>query len=55
MTISHYGGGAMIACPEGEQMNRLRRFYEKVPYGQMSHRVAYATSTAALSKLLSAA
>jgi hypothetical protein len=29
-------------------MNRLRRFYEKVPYGQTSSRVAYATSTAAL-------
>ena len=33
-------------------MNRLRRFYEKVPYGQTSSRVAYATSTAALSKSL---
>jgi hypothetical protein len=29
-------------------MNRLRRFYEKVPYGQTSSRVAYATSRAAL-------
>jgi hypothetical protein len=29
-------------------MNRLRRFYEKVPYGQTSSRVAYATSVAAL-------
>jgi hypothetical protein len=29
-------------------MNRLRRFYEKVPYGQTSSRVAYATSKTAL-------
>ena len=29
-------------------MNRLRRFYEKVPYGRTSTRVAYATSVAAL-------
>ncbi len=29
-------------------MNRLRRFYQKVPYGQTSSRVAYATSKAAL-------
>lgn len=33
---------------EGEEMNRLRRFYEKVPYGRTSSRVAYATSRAAL-------
>lgn len=31
-------------------MNRLRRFHEKVPYGQSSARVAYAISAAALSK-----
>jgi hypothetical protein len=36
-------------------MNRLRRFYEKVPQGQSSIRVAYATSRSALSKLLPAA
>ena len=36
-------------------MNRLRRFYEKVPYGQSFTRVAYATSKAALSKSLPAA
>jgi hypothetical protein len=29
-------------------MNRLRRFYEKVPYGRTSSRVAYATSRTAL-------
>jgi hypothetical protein len=29
-------------------MNRLRRFYEKVPYGGTSSRVAYVTSRAAL-------
>jgi len=29
-------------------MNRLRRFYEKVPYGSTSSRVAYVTSKAAL-------
>ena len=29
-------------------MNRVRRFYEKVPYGQTSSRAAYATSRAAL-------
>jgi len=29
-------------------MNRLRRFYEKVPFGQTSSRVAYATNVAAL-------
>jgi hypothetical protein len=29
-------------------MNRLRRFYEKVPYGQTSSRVAYATTRSAL-------
>ncbi|MBR1155034.1 hypothetical protein [Bradyrhizobium sp. JYMT SZCCT0428] len=33
-------------------MNRLRRFLEKVSFGQSPSRVAYATSTAALSKLL---
>ena len=33
---------------KAEKMNRLRRFYEKVPYGQTSSRVAYATSRAAL-------
>jgi len=36
------------AGAEGEKMNRLRRFYEKVPYGQTSSRVAYATNVAAL-------
>jgi hypothetical protein len=30
------------------EMNRLRRFYEKVPYGQVPSRAAYATSRAAL-------
>jgi hypothetical protein len=29
-------------------MNRLRRFYEKVPYGRTSSRIAYATNAAAL-------
>jgi hypothetical protein len=29
-------------------MNRLRRFYEKLPYGRTSSRVAYATNVAAL-------
>jgi hypothetical protein len=29
-------------------MRRLRRFYERVPYGQTSSRVVYATSVAAL-------
>ena len=33
---------------EGEEMKRLRRFYEKMPYGQTSSRVVYATSVAAL-------
>ena len=33
-------------------MNRLRRFYEKVPSGQTPCRVAYATSADALSKSL---
>jgi hypothetical protein len=33
-------------------MNRLRRFYEKVPSGQTSCRVAYATSAGALFKSL---
>jgi hypothetical protein len=38
---------------KGEEMKRLRRFYEKVPYGRTSSRVAYATSVAALPKSLS--
>jgi hypothetical protein len=29
-------------------MNRLRRFYEKVPYGRTSSRVAYVTNRAGL-------
>ena len=29
-------------------MNRLRRFYEKVPFGKTSSRVAYVTNVAAL-------
>jgi hypothetical protein len=29
-------------------MNRLRRFYQKVPYGGTASRVAYATSRAVL-------
>jgi hypothetical protein len=29
-------------------MNRLRRFYEKLPHGRTSSRIAYATSIAAL-------
>jgi len=29
-------------------MNRLRRFHEKVPFGQTASRVAYATSASAL-------
>ena len=29
-------------------MKKLRRFYEKVPYGQTSSRVAYATNRAVL-------
>jgi hypothetical protein len=29
-------------------MNRLRRFYERMPYGKTSSRVAYATSRTAL-------
>jgi hypothetical protein len=29
-------------------MNRLRPFYEKLPHGQTSSRIAYATSVAAL-------
>jgi hypothetical protein len=33
-------------------MNRLRRFYEKVPYGRTSSRVAYAINTAALPESL---
>ena len=33
-------------------MNRLRRFYEKVPYGRASSRVAYATNRAALPETL---
>jgi len=36
------------ASSESKEMNRLRRFYEKVPYGQTSSRVAYVTSRAAL-------
>jgi hypothetical protein len=36
---------------EGEEMKRLRRYYEKpAGYGQSSSRVAYATSVAALPK-----
>jgi hypothetical protein len=33
-------------------MNKLRRFYEKVPYGQSSSRVAYVTNRAALPEAL---
>jgi hypothetical protein len=33
-------------------MNRLRRFYEKVPYGRTSSRVAYVTNRAALPQAL---
>jgi hypothetical protein len=33
-------------------MNRLRRFYEKVPYGRTSSRVAYVTNRAALPEAL---
>ena len=33
-------------------MNRLRRFYEKVPFGQTSSRVAYVTIVAALPEVL---
>jgi hypothetical protein len=33
---------------QGEEMNRLRRFYEKMPPGQGSPRVAYVLSPAAL-------
>jgi hypothetical protein len=36
-------------------MNRLRRFYEKVPYGGTLSRVAYATSKAALPEPLAGA
>jgi hypothetical protein len=36
------------AKADGEQMSRLRRFYEKVPYGGTLARVAYATNKAAL-------
>ena len=31
-------------------MNRLRRFYEKLPYGRTASRVAYVTNAAALPK-----
>ena len=34
------------ASSEGNEMNRLRRFYEKVPYGRTSSRVAYVTNRA---------
>jgi hypothetical protein len=33
-------------------MNRLRRFFEKMPYGRRSSRVAYAISVAALPEAL---
>jgi hypothetical protein len=33
-------------------MNRLRRFYEKVPYGRTSSRVAYVTNRTALPEAL---
>lgn len=33
-------------------MNRLRRYHEKVPYGENSARVAYAASKAALPEAL---
>jgi hypothetical protein len=37
-----------MAAAMGERMNRLRRFYEKLPHAQTSSRIAYATSVAAL-------
>jgi hypothetical protein len=37
---------------KAKKMNRLRRFYEKVPYGRTSSRVAYVTNRAALPKAL---
>jgi hypothetical protein len=40
--------GSRGAIEEGNEMNRLRRFYEKVSFGRTSSRVAYATSAAAL-------
>ena len=40
------------ASSEGNEMNRLRRFYEKVPYGRASSRVAYVTNRASLPKAL---
>jgi hypothetical protein len=40
------------ASSEGNEMNRLRRFYEKVPYGRASSRVAYVTNRAALPEAL---
>jgi hypothetical protein len=33
-------------------MNKLRRFYEKVPYGRTSSRVAYVTNRATLPEAL---
>ncbi len=30
------------------EMNRLRRFYEKMPYGRQSNRIAFVTSITAL-------
>jgi hypothetical protein len=33
-------------------MNKLRRFYEKVPYGRTASRVAYVTNRAALPEAL---
>ena len=33
-------------------MNKLRRYYEKVPYGQTSSRVAYVTNRTALPEAL---
>jgi len=42
----------LVAGTEGEEMNRLRRFYEKMPYGIKSSRVAYVIDAAALPEAL---
>jgi hypothetical protein len=43
---------ACRAGSEGKEMNRLRRFFEKMPYGRRSSRVAYVISVAALPEAL---
>ena len=43
---------AQVAREKANKMNRLRRFYEKMPYGIKSSRVAYVIDAAALPEAL---